>query len=238
MILRPLRAVAPVLVASCLASCASSPARSASTKIDHVIFGVADLEQGIEQFGALCGVTPVPGGKHEHTGTHNALLSTGSHAYLEVLAPQEGVELPRELEPLRALANLTPVGWAVAVEDAELSMQRLREAGYNVSEPQEGSRRTPEGSLIRWRTFQLIAPGHDIAPFFIEWDPASSHPSETAPEGCSLVSLELRTPDDEALRRLLSLLKLDSRVIRADVAQLVVTLKGPRGLTELGVRVR
>ncbi len=234
MIKRQLFAGFLVLVASCLSSCGSSPAPSAAGQIDHVILGVADLDQGIAQLSDLCGVMPVLGGKHEHTGTHNALLSTSSHAYLEVLAPQRGVELSRELEPLRALANLTPVGWAVAIEDAELTMRRLRAAGYSVSELQEGSRLTPEGSVIRWRAFQLTTPGLEIAPFFIEWDAASAHPSETAPEGCSLESLELRTPHDEALRRLLSLLQLESRVVRADAAQLVVTLKGPHGPTTLG----
>ncbi len=233
MIVRRMLAGLLVLGASCMAGCTRSPVPPAAAQIDHVILGVSDLDQGIVQLGALCGAMPVPGGRHEHTGTHNALLSTGSHAYVEVLAPQRGVELPRELQPLRSLASLTPVGWAVAIEDAEVTMQTLRAAGYGVNELQEGSRQTPEGNIIRWRAFQLTTPGREVAPFFIEWNAASAHPSETAPRGCSLGSLELRTPHDEELRRLLSLLKVEGRVVQDDVSLLVVTLKGPHGSTEL-----
>ena len=222
-----------VLGASCMAACARSPAASAPARIDHVILGVADLDQGILQLDALCGMKPALGGKHEHTGTHNALLATGSDAYVEVLAPQRGVPLQRELLPLRGLGSLTPVGWAVAIEDAEFTRKTLQAAGYGVNELREGSRQTPDGIVIRWRSFQLTTPGLEMAPFFIEWDAASAHPSKTAPQGCSLVSLELRTPHDEELRRLLSLFELGARVIQDDASLLVVTLKGPHGSSEL-----
>ena len=222
-----------VLAAGLVASCARNPATSPSEQMDHVILGISNLDRGIEQLGAVCGVKPVPGGKHPDTGTQNALLSMGSRAYAEVLAPQDGVPLAPLYQPLRAVANLLPVGWAVATRDADLTIQKLRAAGYAVSEPQAGSRQTTEGTVIRWRTFQLTAPKIDGAPFFIEWDAASPHPAATSPVGCPLLSLELRTPHDEELRRLLSLLKVQGQVTRSEASQLVVTLKGSRGPTRL-----
>jgi hypothetical protein len=222
-----------LLAAGLVASCARNPAAPPSEQLDHVILGISNLDRGIEQLGAVCGVKPVPGGKHPDTGTHNALLSMGSRSYAEVLAPQDGARLAPLYHPLRAVANLLPVGWAVATRDADLTIQKLRAGGYAVSEPQEGSRQTTDGSMIRWRTFQLTAPKIEGAPFFIEWEAASAHPATTSPVGCPLLSLELRTPHDEELRRLLSLLKVQGRVSRSEASQLVVTLKGSRGPTRL-----
>lgn len=221
------------LSAGLVAGCAMSAAPPAPEQIDHVVLAIADLGRGTAQLGAACGVKPVPGGKHPHTGTQNALLSAGSHAYFEVLAPQEGVQLSPEYQPLRAVADLRPVDWAVATRDAAHTVRTLKAAGYSVSELEEGSRKTPEGSLLRWRTFRVTAPDLQLAPFFIEWNAASAHPSTTSPEGCSLKSIELRTPDDEKLRRMLSLLKLPAQVTHAEAPMLVVTLQGPSGVTQL-----
>lgn len=221
------------LNAGLVASCTMIPATSPPEQLDHVILAISDLDKGIEQLGALCGVKPVPGGKHPHTGTENALLSMGSRAYTEVLAPQDGVQLSPEYQPLRALENLMPVGWAVATRDAGFTIEKLRTAGYTVSAPQAGSRQTTEGNVIRWRTFQLTAPKVEGAPFFIEWDTATPHPSATSPVGCPLIALELRTPHEEELRRLLSVVRVPAQVTRSATSQLVVTLKGSRGPTRL-----
>jgi hypothetical protein len=220
-------------VAGVLASCASKPAGSPSTGIDHVVLAISSLDRGIAQLGETCGVTPVPGGSHEHTGTENALLSMGSGAYLEVLAPQAGKELPAELQPLRAVSDLTPVSWAVSTANADLTIRMLRAHGYTVGEPQAGSRQTTDGGLIRWRTFRLLAPPIEGAPFFIEWDASARHPAATSPSGCPFLSLELQTPQDEELRRLLGLLNVQGRVTRGAAFRMVVTLQGPRGPARL-----
>ena len=222
-----------VLAAGLVASCAMNPATPPSEQLDHVILGISNLDRGIEQLDAVCGVKPLPGGKHPDTGTQNALLSMGSRTYAEILAPQDDVPLAPLYQPLRAVPNLLPVGWAVATRDAGLTIQKLRAAGFSVSEPQAGSRQTPEGVVIRWRSFQLTAPKIDGAPFFIEWDARSPHPAVTSPVGCPLLSLELRTPNEEELRRLLNLLKVQGQVTRSETSQLVVTLKGSRGPVRL-----
>jgi hypothetical protein len=45
--------------------------------IDHLIVGIADLEEGIRLFAELAGVMAERGGRHPSLGTHNALLSLG-----------------------------------------------------------------------------------------------------------------------------------------------------------------
>jgi hypothetical protein len=220
-------------LAGVVTSCATSPARSPSDGIDHVVLAISDLDRGIEQLGELCGVLPVRGGKHGHTGTENALLSMGAGTYLEVLAPQDGAQLPPELQPLRAVASLTPVSWAVATRNADLMSQMLRAHGYTVSEPRAGSRETTGGGVIRWRTFQLTAPTIEGAPFFIEWLVDTAHPAATSPPGCPLLSLELHTPHDEQLRGLLRLLNVQGEVVHGVTSRMQVTLQGSRASVRL-----
>lgn len=220
-------------LAGVVSGCATNPARIPSDGIDHIVLAISELDLGIEQLGKLCGVMPVRGGEHGHTGTENALLSMGSGAYMEVLAPQVGAQLPPELQPLRAVTNLTPVSWAVATRNADLMSQMLRAHGYTVSEPQAGSRSTTEGSVIRWRTFQLTAPKIAGAPFFIEWTAGSPHPANTSPLGCPLLSLELHTPHDEQLRRLIRLLNVQGEITHGETSRMRVTLQGSRAPVRL-----
>lgn len=215
------------------AGCAMTPGASAPERFDHVVLGISDLGRGIEQLGALCGVKPVRGGQHPHTGTENALLSSGPDSYVEVLAPQAGVPLPPEIAPLRGVADLLPVSWAVATRDASRTIGRLRAAGFGVSEPQPGSREVGDGKTLRWRTFTITSPAIAGAPFFIEWDSGLPHPAASSPPGCTLQTLELRTPQDAELRRLLDLLDVPGQVVRGDASRPVVTLKGPRGPVRL-----
>jgi hypothetical protein len=220
-----------VTLAGVLAGCATTPTGPPSAGIDHVVLAISDLDRGIAQLGEVCGVMPIPGGRHEYT--ENALLSIDARAYLEVLAPQDGVELPPRLQPLRAVPNLLPMSWAVSIGNADLAARMLGAHGYTVSEPEPGSRQTADGTVVRWRAFQLLAPKIEGAPFFIEWDGSSAHPAATSPPGCPLLSLELHTPQDEELRRLLGLLNQRGQVTRAAAHRMVVTLQGPRGPVRL-----
>jgi hypothetical protein len=218
-----------------VSSCATNHARSPSEGIDHLVFAISDLDRGIEQLGELCGVAPSRGGKHEHAATENALLSVDSRAYLEVLAPLEGAQLPPELQPLRSIPDLMPVSWAVSSGSLDLTRVLLESHGYGVSEPRAGSRVTNDGQTIRWRTIQLTAPKIEGAPFFIEWDLESPHPAQTSPAGCALLSLEVRTPQDEELSRLLRLLNVEAQVIRGEASGMTVTLEGAHGAARLPV---
>lgn len=204
-----------------------------STAIDHIVLAISNLERGIAQLDEVCGLTPVRGGTHDHTGTENALLGMDVHAYLEVLAPREGAELPPQLQPLRAVTDLLPVSWAVSISNAELTADMLRENGYTVTEAQPGSRQTDDGGVVRWRTIQVVSPKIEGAPFFIEWDRASAHPAATSPAGCPLVSVEVHTPQDQELRRLLGLMNVQGEVLPADAHRMVVTLRGSSGPVRL-----
>lgn len=47
------------------------------SRVDHLIYAVADLEAGRDTFEPMLGVRPVIGGRNPQYGTHNAQLSLG-----------------------------------------------------------------------------------------------------------------------------------------------------------------
>lgn len=172
--MRNLLSIAVLFVAT-LTGCAVH-LRSAA-QIDHVVIGVPNLESSITEIEHLTGVRPVPGGNHPGRGTHNALLSLGSGVYLELIALQPGVKETTDNADLIALKEPTPIDWAVSIRTAESGVASLRALGFNPSTPETGSRQSPAGGLLQWRTFWLDdAPIG--APFFIEWQSGSPHPSK------------------------------------------------------------
>src|SRR2546428_2894233 len=107
----------------------SPPPPAIAARVDPLILGVRDLEEGVRQFEARTGVRPAIGGEHPGRGPRNALASLGGGHYVEILAPQAGAPGSERVDALRGLADLTPVGWAVAVRDLESARARLGAAG-------------------------------------------------------------------------------------------------------------
>ena len=214
-----------------LAASPSPPAIAA--RVDHLILGVRDLEEGIRQFEARTGVRPAIGGEHPGRGTRNALASLGDGHYVEILAPQAGAPGSERVDALRGLADLTPVGWAVAVRDLESARARLGAAGFTLSDVMPGSRARPDGSLLEWRTFEVAKPPIAGAPFFIRWGDRATHPSEDSPAGCRLERLRVVTPGADDLRRMLAVLPLDVAVEKGGRGGLDITLRCPTGTVTL-----
>ena len=219
---------AALLLAATLTGCASSVHPNGAAQIDHVVIGVPNLESAVTEIERLTGVRPVLGGSHPGRGTHNALLSLGHGGYLELIAPQPGAKKTTDNADLSSLKEPTPVDWAVATVAAEPVVASLRALHFDPGAPEAGSRKTPSGGLLQWRTFGL----NDAlmgAPFFIEWKSGSPHPSTTSPSGCSLVALRIASPDAAALQRLVAGLGLDVGVSLAPVSRITVQLQCPRG---------
>jgi hypothetical protein len=226
-----LSAASPILVFLLSCGSADQSTQAPTVRIDHVIVAVGDLQTGMDRFEELTGVRPVFGGEHPGRGTRNALVALGPRRYLELLAPQEGVEAIPDAPGLSDLPGLTGWGWAAGTNDLDSALARLQAGGYLASDPAPGSRATPDGGLLEWRTGgvdELMMLG---GPFLIEWAPDSPHPATTSPPGCELLSLKIYTPDGEQLASFLGLLGLAEEVeaIQGPEVGYEITLSCPEG---------
>src|SRR3954466_15404007 len=96
-------------------------------RLDHVIYGTADLDVAQKRFEAELGLEVLPGGHHEGQGSHNRIVPLGG-GYLELMAiddPEEAAasEIGRVL--LDMLAGETLRAYAVFVEDLHAHAERL-----------------------------------------------------------------------------------------------------------------
>jgi hypothetical protein len=190
--------------------------------LDHLIIRVPQLDHAIEAFDQLTGVTPMRGGQHPGRGTENALVSLGSGHYLELMAPIERNDA-------NAADTLRLGGWALRTRDLTTLGAQVATAGLAVTPPQPGSRRTPGGALLEWRTSALLPPGIEGAPFLIEWGSRTPHPSGTSPEGCRLLSVDVETPEAERMSVFLRTAGSGSPVRQAARWRLQATLMCPTG---------
>lgn len=173
--------------------------------IDHIILGINDLDRGIAQFERMTGVKPVKGGEHPDRFSQNALVQLGPFTYLEIMAPKPGADsIPHWI---KNMDSLTLAGWAIGVTNAQATKQKLKEAGIETTELMPGSRRTMDGNLLAWKTFEIVGLNSAVHPFFIEWAQHAEHPASGAPAGCTYSKLSVLSKDS-VLNRLVLLLEL------------------------------
>jgi len=139
------------------------------TRIDHVMICVPDLRTGVDAYTRI-GFDVRPGGEHTGRGTHNAIAFT-EHDYLELLAVRDRDEY-RAASPDGGLIEFLATGGgfryvAVQSDDLAADVRAMRERGVEVSEVGDGSRRTPAGRELRWKSATLGA-RHALPIFFIQ----------------------------------------------------------------------
>jgi hypothetical protein len=159
---------------------------------------VADLERRL-------GVRASAGGRHPGRGTRNALIAIGPRRYLEIVGPDR--EQPPPATPrwlgIDALAGARLVAWAWAVADLDAAVAAAAGAGVTLGAIGEGSRRQPDGALLRWRfTDPGTVNAGGLVPFLIDWG-AGPHPAESATPGPPLTGLVAEHPEPGAVRRML-----------------------------------
>lgn len=202
--------------------------------IDHLLWGVPDLEAGRRDVAARLGVEPAPGGRHPEAGTRNALMGLGDERYFEVLAPDpEGSGLAGFGLHLAGLTEPGLLTWCARGHDLEATARAADAAGLEPGAITPMSRRRPDGHLLEWRL--LFLGGHELGPlvpFFIDWG-TTSHPARDAPAGCRLAGFCLEHPDPGPLRRLLAVLRAAAEVRPGPTSRLVAEIDGPRGRVRL-----
>jgi hypothetical protein len=178
-------------------ACRAANFRPAVAAVDHLLLGVSDLDRGVAWVEERTGVRAAAGGSHPGRGTRNALVSLGKRHYLEIIAPdpaQSSFNFQIDVRPLEQPKLIT---WAASTTDIEYVAKSARDAGLKVFGPIDGSRQTPAGGLLKWKTLgvthSLRGGAVDPVPFFIEWDAGSRHPSEDSPGGANLRALRSST---------------------------------------------
>ena len=197
--------------------------------IDHLVYVCPELGPAVEDIAAQTGVRPAFGGQHPGLGTHNALLSLASRAYLEIIAPDPAQPRPAEL-PF-GLGTVTQPGlraWAVAPDDLGAAVQRAASAGFDYPAIVDRRRRTADGRKLTWRmaTYPQSS-GVAVIPFLIDWG-GTEHPAGSAPAGLILHEFGLRSPEPARLNALLRALGLDLNVESASRPAISAVLRGPQ----------
>jgi hypothetical protein len=143
------------------------------TRIDHVMICVPDLAQGMEQYRKL-GFNIYAGGTHPGKGTHNA-IAFNAEDYVELLAIHDRAEYDaagRSTWASGTLGDFIAAGGGIRYvivqsDDLAADVSAMRARGVEVSDPADGTRRTPDGLELRWKA-ALLGPANPLPLIFIQ----------------------------------------------------------------------
>jgi hypothetical protein len=181
------------------------------TRLDHLVILVRDLELASADYERL-GFAVTPGGEHADGLTRNALVPFQDGTYLELVSfldpedPTDNVWGWRRFYPREGL-----IDYCAASDGLDADVKRLASLGFGVEGPEDGGRRLPDGTSIKWRSARIRQEGR-ILPFLIEdltpRDLRVPGGLETRhPNGAIGVShLEIFAPDEESAENSLSAL--------------------------------
>jgi len=200
---------------------------------DHMILGVGDLDRGIAYMEERTNVRAVFGGVHPGRGTRNALLTLDGQRYLEIIAPDPEQHVKSWFPELPKIREPRLLGWAAHTDDIAALAKKVRDAGFPIQGPADGSRARPDGKMLRWKSLRLEDDRGGLLPFFIEWSLDSVHPSVDAPAGCRLIRFFATSPQPECFAALYNRLGVEVVVERGENAQLRAQIAGAKGEVEL-----
>lgn len=204
-----------------------------SLALDHLAVVCRTIEEGTSYVEAVLGVEMSPGGHHPAMGTHNALLSLGPDAYLEVIAIDPHAPAPphaRWFDMDRYRGPPRMMNWICATDDLE---EALDAAPPGSGTPMELSR----GDMA-WR---MAVPEDGALPYagampaLIEWE-TEMHPNRRLPDhGLRLARLDVFHPQADALLNSFPALhSLGSVAVReGPEKRLIASISTPEGMRVL-----
>jgi hypothetical protein len=201
--------------------------------LDHLVYATPDLVATCRDLEIQLGVRASAGGQHPGRGTHNALISIGPKAYLEIIGPDP---LQPEIRPvwfdIDQLTAPKLITWAVRVDGLEAFVKEIS-PNTKVGAVRSGSRKTPDGTTLSWQlTEPQVVQGVGLIPFLIEWN-SREHPADSAIAGPRLVQLRIEHPEPESISKQLNSLRLEVAVAQGLRPALVAIFEGANGLIEL-----
>jgi hypothetical protein len=204
--------------------------------IDHLVYGVVDLQRSVTDIADQIGVTPTEGGRHIGRGTRNYLLGLSDSCYLEIIAldPDNpvagGQHVPFGLDKLAADRLIT---WAIHPRDVDHALVAARRYGADHGKLHAMSRVDANGTELHW-TLAVgdPLPLSGLAPFLIDWQD-SPHPASTGLEQAELDDLRVTAPDPDKITALLRDMKLRITAEPGDEPALHADISGPKGTITL-----
>ena len=143
------------------------------TRIDHVMICVPNLAEAIAQY-AKMGFNIHPGGDHPGKGTHNA-IALNDEDYIELLAVRDPAEYAASGKAgawNTGLTDFIAAGGGIRYivlqsDDLAADVAAMRGRGVDVGDVTDGSRRTPTGQELRWKS-AVLGPKNALPLFFIQ----------------------------------------------------------------------
>ena len=200
-------------------------------KLDHILLGTPDLDTGSRHFTRLTGVTPIAGGAHPGFGTRNHLVSLGSDAFLELIAPDPAQSIAGmdRAEAIAALPYPTLLTFAIQTTDKDAICQEAEAAGLTVVRRTPMHRTRPDGVRLDWTVIHFSHPDYGATiPFAIDWQ-GSPHPSGTTPAGCTIKRFTVQHPQPAPLAAIYAGLGIDTVVQGGIRPGFVLVLDTPAG---------
>jgi catechol 2,3-dioxygenase-like lactoylglutathione lyase family enzyme len=149
-----------------LPAIAAASLAGAGMKVDHVTIAVKSLA-GAQRMFAEAGIPTEFGGKHSNHLTEMALSSFPDGSYLELIAPQPGVDASAHYWGDFMAHQAGPCAWALTTPDIPAALRRLQAAGIDTHRT-GGGRTRPDGVRIEWETATVgPAPQGSFFPFLI-----------------------------------------------------------------------
>jgi hypothetical protein len=147
-------------------------------QLDHVLIAVSDLAAAGREIEDRHGLTSIEGGRHPAWGTANRIVPLGD-SYLELVAVVDAAKAAETAFGRWVASGVASharlLGWAVRTS-------QLNELAHRLDLPiHAGSRATPGGGQLRWRSAGLDkVAAEPFLPFFIEWESQTELPGQTA----------------------------------------------------------
>ncbi len=147
--------------------------------IDHLIIAVADPDTAAAEIEATLGLSATGGGRHDAHGTFNRLIWLGD-SYVELMGVFDRALAAQSWwgAHMASLLDGAPAryaGLALATDDLDSDIERLRGQGAPILDAVAGERTRPDGDVVRWRIGRLPEPDPDLGlAFLIEHDSSSA----------------------------------------------------------------
>ncbi|MGW4562978.1 VOC family protein [Streptomyces sp. NPDC004561] len=198
--------------------------------LDHLVLATPDLDATVAEFARRTGVTPAPGGVHIGRGTRNHLVGLGGRSYLEIIGPDPEQSAPDGPRPFGVDGLTAPraLAWAISPPDLDAAITAARARGYDPGPVHPMSRRTPDGTVLRWRlTDSDRAHPSGLVPFLIDWGD-SRHPAASGLPVTPLLAVSATVPHPEEVRGPLAALGT-ALPLASGPAALTFTVDTPKG---------